>query len=674
MARALSAQDLFGLRLGGAVQALADGRVLYLESSLDRKDNTAHSRVMALVPGRRPVAFTRGPHDSAPRVSPDGRWLAFLAGGDGPSQLWVMPTGGGEGHQVSDLLGGVRSFAWSPDSRSFALVTLVEGGRLQSASTKPRTDQERHTAGVRLASHAFYKLDGEGLFGPGKTEIVHQPLVGSPRLLTGLGARIGRVAFSADGRSLWFIRQSLDLPDVDWSELWQLELNSAAAPRHVAGDSVWSVDDVIPDPLQDRLLVIASDPAKLGYGNDQLYLLGPGQDRLRLLSDLDRPIGDLSACDLVPPGGPSVIWPQGQAMPYALVSTEGRVDVIEVPLDGTAGKTLTRGDHAVHAMAVHPEGLVVARSTAQEPSEIVMLRQGRERVLHRLNTAFLRRHPPQAPVRFSAAAAGGPSVDAWVILPKDPVGQRIPAVLSIHGGPMMMYGRTYTFEFQLLAALGIAVIACNPRGSQGYGEAFCSAISEEWGARDQADLMAACDQALASFPLIDPRRLGVSGGSYGGFMTTWLIGHSRRFSAAHAARSVTDWRQMAGSSDMFWYWHRRLGGHPWQDQAGWVQQSPLSYVDQVQTPVLIEHQEGDLRCPIGQGESYFTALKALGRVAVFVRYPGEFHGMTRDGKPWHRVHRLALLSDWWRHFLLGEPASSALAPHLGTASVGERVS
>ncbi len=664
----LQPEDLFNVTLGGAMQALPDGRIVYLESRLDRHDNSAHTRLMVLTAGGRPVPFSRGPHDSSPSLSPDGRQMAFLARQLDASQLWVMPVSGGEARQVSDLKGGVQSFAWAPDSRSLALISVVDGDRLQAASNKGQTDQKRHTAGVHITSSAYYKLDGEGLFGPGQTQIVHQPLNGAARLLTDWSRRIEQVTFSADGKQLWFISQGLELPDVNWSELWQLDLGSSAGPRHVAGGANWSVDQVIADPDCPRLLVVASDPGQLGYGNEQLYLLQADHRPVRLLADLDRPIGDLSACDLVPPSGPSVIWPSGQPMPYALVSTEGKVDVVQVPLDGGPGRTLTAGDQAVHAMALHPKGLVVARSTPTEPSEIVLLTGGRERVLVRLNRALLRRHPPLVPIRLAAQAPGGPALDAWVLLPATAPGQRVPAVLSIHGGPMMMYGRAYNFEWQILAALGVAVIACNPRGSQGYGQAFCAAIREEWGARDQADLMAACDQALSAFSAIDPDRLGVSGGSYGGFMTTWLIGHTNRFKAAHAARSVTDWRQMAGTSDGFWHWHHQLGGAPWQDIAAYSQQSPLTYVDQVHTPVLIEHQEGDLRCPIGQGETYFTALKALGKTAVFVRYPGEFHGMVRNGKPWHRVHRLGLLSDWWRHFLLGEPAAPALAGHLGVSS------
>ncbi|MHB1842892.1 MAG: TolB family protein, partial [Sulfobacillus sp.] len=180
----LQPDDLFNVTLGGAVQALPDGRVVYLESRLDRHDNSAHTRLMALTAGGRPVPFSRGPHDSSPALSPDGRQMAFLVRQLDASQLWVMPVSGGEARQVSDLKGGVQSFAWAPDSRSLALISVVHGDRLQAASNKAETDQQRHTAGVHITSSAYYKLDGEGLFGPGQTQIVHQPLNGAARLLT----------------------------------------------------------------------------------------------------------------------------------------------------------------------------------------------------------------------------------------------------------------------------------------------------------------------------------------------------------------------------------------------------------------------------------------------------------------------------------------------------------
>ena len=234
--------------------------------------------------------------------------------------------------------------------------------------------------------------------------------------------------------------------------------------------------------------------------------------------------------------------------------------------------------------------------------------------------------------------------------------KRYPAILEIHGGPMMLYAQSFFFEFQCLAAKGYGVIYTNPRGSQGYGTEFCTAIQKEWGNLDYLDVMAGLETALAAESWIDPNQLGVAGGSYGGYMTNWIIGHTDRFKAAVTMRSVVDWRAMVGTGDGGWHWMKRADQKaPWQNDEWYRQQSPITYVENITTPLLIEHQEGDLRCPIEQGEILYTAVKYLNQAPVkFVRYPDEFHGMSRDGKPWHRVHRLETMTDWLDTYIPAE--------------------
>jgi len=251
--------------------------------------------------------------------------------------------------------------------------------------------------------------------------------------------------------------------------------------------------------------------------------------------------------------------------------------------------------------------------------------------------------------RFKAQAPGGPEIDGWIMQPIGfAEGQRYPTILEIHGGPMAMYADAFFFEFQLLAAQGFGVVFSNPRGSQGYDEAHCMAIAKEWGNLDYKDLMAVLDTAIAENPWIDTERLGVTGGSYGGFMTNWIVGHTDRFKAAVTGRSICDWRMMVGTGDFGSYWIRKFDGvAPWVDDTHYKQQSPITYVGNVKTPILIEHQEGDLRCPIDQGMMWYTAIKYLNKAPVrFVTYPGEFHGMSRNGKPWNRIHRLGEIVSW----------------------------
>lgn len=227
-----------------------------------------------------------------------------------------------------------------------------------------------------------------------------------------------------------------------------------------------------------------------------------------------------------------------------------------------------------------------------------------------------------------------------------------PTVLEIHGGPMAMYGYRYFHEFQCLVQAGYAVVYTNPRGSQGYGQRFCDAIVGQWGDKDYRDVMAGLDAALSTWTNLDGEHLGTAGGSYGGFMVNWIVSHSQRFQAAVTMRSVVNRFSAMGSSDMGWLRVPQYGTKPWwEEPEPYWQQSPLKYASDIHTPLLIEHQEKDFRLPVEQGEQLYSALKHLGRPVEMVLYPDESHGMSRTGKPWHRVHRLETIIAWFDRFL-----------------------
>jgi dipeptidyl aminopeptidase/acylaminoacyl peptidase len=231
-------------------------------------------------------------------------------------------------------------------------------------------------------------------------------------------------------------------------------------------------------------------------------------------------------------------------------------------------------------------------------------------------------------------------------------GRRYPVLLNIHGGPAAQYGNVFFDEFQSYTGAGYAVVFTNPRGSQGYGEAFCRATVGNWGDRDYADVMAVLNAALTRFDWLDPDRLGVMGGSYGGYLTTWIIGHTDRFRAACSERAVNNLATLFASSDIGARFARGyVGGTPWQARATHERVSPISYVDAIRTPTLILHGEDDLRCPIGEAEQLFVALKAQNVETLFARFPGANHEMSRTGRPRQRLARFELILDWFRRFI-----------------------
>jgi dipeptidyl aminopeptidase/acylaminoacyl peptidase len=245
----------------------------------------------------------------------------------------------------------------------------------------------------------------------------------------------------------------------------------------------------------------------------------------------------------------------------------------------------------------------------------------------------------------------GHRVQGWIMKPYNfRKGRKYPAIVEVHGGPRAQYGNVLFHEMQYLAAKGYVVFYCNPRGSQGYGEAHAKAIVGDWGGPDYEDVMAGTD-ILCELPYVDPKRIGITGGSYGGYMTNWVVGHTKRFRAAVTQRSVVNLISFFGSSDMGWDLNEEFLALPWTKFEELKRMSPITYAHKIRTPLLIIHSENDLRCPIEQAEQLFVYLKYLGRKVEFVRFPEEPHGLSRGGRPDRRMARLQFISDWFDRYL-----------------------
>jgi dipeptidyl aminopeptidase/acylaminoacyl peptidase len=262
--------------------------------------------------------------------------------------------------------------------------------------------------------------------------------------------------------------------------------------------------------------------------------------------------------------------------------------------------------------------------------------------------------------RFTAASADGTEVDAWLVRPPGfDEGRKYPVLLTIHGGPFSQYGTGFFDEVQVYAGAGYCVLFSNPRGGSGYSEEWGRAIrggpsSDEgpgWGSVDYEDVMGVVDTALERFPFLDGDRLGVLGGSYGGFLTSWVVGHTKRFKAALSERSVNQLVSAFGSSDLFWIFERQFGGPMWDNVDEWLQMSPATYAREIETPLLIVHSETDLRCNIEQGEHLFTLLRLLGKEVEMLRFPAESHELSRSGSPVHRVQRFEAILEWFGRYL-----------------------
>ncbi len=438
-----------------------------------------------------------------------------------------------------------------------------------------------------------------------------------------------------------------------------------AGVRVTAGDGPFGSPAFSPDGR--RIAFLGHRRPRSVYSDTRLWVAelaegtAPGPVRC-LTADHPRSLGDKSLTDMRVAGGDfRPAWSADGGRLYVLGSDRGTTQLLAVDARTGAVARLTCGEAVVFDASVAPAAgrAAFAVATADNPNDIFAADLPAAlpappglapRRLTDCNADLLARRRTVLPRRFTFRAAGGPEADGWVWRPEGASADSPrPGVLEIHGGPQLMYTGTFFLEFQLLLARGIGVVITNPRGSQGYGEAFCAGIEGGWGTADHADVMAGLDAALAANPWLDADRLGVAGGSYGGYLTAWIIGHTRRFRAAAVMRPVINAHSFYGSCDLGHRWDEvwAAGLPPWEDPAAYLRVSPIAHAGAIRTPTLIIQSEEDHRCPPEQAEQLFAALKMQGVEAEFLRYPGESHGLSRGGKPWHRVHRLRHIAAWF---------------------------
>jgi dipeptidyl aminopeptidase/acylaminoacyl peptidase len=585
-----------------------------------------------------PRRLTHGKRDSAPRYSPDGRWIAFLRSEPaGKAQVYVLPADGGEARALSDLPGGARTPVWSPDSRSIAFTARVpEPGRYgQDEKVTAEKEAPRRITGLQ------YRLDGEGFILDRREHVFvvecsdcdDQP---EPRQLTDGDFDDSDVEWSPDGTWLAFTsarheRREHDLVrDVflirpDGSELQQLTDSSLSLGRPAFTADSATVLTLGEDEGRDGTRWVCSNTGLFAIALD-----APG--RPRRLTDAETYNLTLTR----------IVVAEGRALVAA--ENRGAVDLLAVPLDGAEPVVLSAGERMITAFDVAGGSTVLTFAEGGTPGELGVLRAGRLEQLTDF-ASRLREHAAPLPItELDTSAPDGYRVHGFLVTPATDGPH--PVLLMIHGGPFAQYGWTLFDEAQVYAGAGYAVVYGNPRGSSGYGEAHGRAIIGDVGERSSPDLLALLDAAL-SRPDLDASRVGVLGGSHGGFMTSWLVGHTDRFRAAVSERAVNAIDSFVGSSDIGWGFAADLYSPDPEDQR---RQSPLRYADAITTPLLIIHSEHDWRCPLEQAQRLYVALRQRDAVVELLLFPGEGHELSRSGLPGHRVARFEAIVDWFdRH-------------------------
>jgi acylaminoacyl-peptidase len=632
--------------------------------------------------------------DRSGRFSPDGRTLAFISDRrlqveeepdrpkerrerDDCDQVHLLPLDGGEARRLTDLPRGVNELAWSPDGSTIAVLTsslgaTIEADRRRRGRLPKPKPGEPPLSDYRYIDRLGYQFNGAGFVDDREAHIwlvdaatgAARPLVAGPSEESGL-------AWSPDGRRLAFAANRHRDPDIAWrSAIHVVDVATREVTTITGGsDSVFSSPAWTPDgrwvvALGDRFPRAAYRTGIWRFAADGSDAGAGGGTDLLAASEL-KPDAAMGS-DVTIGEGPAIV-PTGDGTGVLfLAPIEGSYELWRVALDGgSAPERLTDGRHHLsgwHAVATGTGDRVAAiRSDPTTFPEVVVLDvpaaggpaasggPAAPRALTRLNAGLATELSLVAPVARTWESDGGP-IQGW-LYPGGP--GRQPLVLEIHGGPHTLYGWSPVLEWQVLAGAGISVLASNPRGSEGYSEAFNRANLEDWGDGPMADVLAGVDQAIAD-GLADPDRLGITGGSYGGYLTNWIVGRTQRFRAAVTCRSVVDMRLLFLTGDISGgEWAKiEFGRYPWEDPGYFDAISPLSLAGNVRTPLLIQHSERDLRTTVGQAEALFTVLRSLRRPVRMMRVPDESHELTRGGTPYRRAENLVQVRDWFVHFLV----------------------
>ena len=705
--RNITEKDLFDFTWIGDPQMSPDGsRVVFVRVTVnDKKDGYKTSLWSVPSAGNEaPRQLTRGDRDSSPRWSPDGRSIVFIRGGekDGkpePGQLCMLPmAGGGDSFVFTDLPKGASNPEWSPDGKTIAFASSSNPEDLAKHEKKKRKEEEQKKAAdaaavspspaktgdkpkadepeeresdIQVITQAVFRRDNEGFIDPKRPPhiwVVSAPASADekvqPKQLTSGRFEEENFFWSKDGKTMYFASLRVDEP---YYQLPRTELYSVAA---TGGEPVKintfemnaGTFSLSPDGKQIAFVASTTEPVN-SYTQPDLWVadLMPNAKPRNLTAGLDFDIGRGLTGDNAPPraGGPGgPIWTADGRGILDVVGKEGRNNVTRFDATTGAPTEITRGNQGVLRFRASADRSKIAYtlSTPTMVNELFVADASgnQPRQITRVNEALFSKLNLTEPEEIWYESFDGKRVHTWAQKPPgfDPK-KKYPLILNIHGGPHAAYGYIFSHEFQWMAAKGYVVLYPNPRGSTTYGQEFGNIIQHNYPGDDYKDLMAGVDEVVRR-GYVDTEKLGVTGGSGGGLLTNWTIGQTDRFAAAVSQRDIADWEAWWYTADFTLFQPTWFKGAPFNEQEDFRKRSPITYINNVKTPLMLILGEADYRTPPSSGgDQMFRALKFRKIPTVMVRFPGESHELSRSGKPWHRIERLQHIVGWFDKWLMG---------------------
>lgn len=601
--------------------------------------------------------------DRSPVWSPDGTKLLFLRVEKGEDKIYLMSREGGAPECVFHARGSIAAAKWAQKGKSIiARFRKADPDEDAEKAIKEGKEPESKAPAARRVTRLFYRLDGDGFFPQERYHLFLIKLADNSVTQLTRGKADAEAPFDVlpDGNTIGFVMNAHRDPDLHPFHQQIFLLNLKTGKRKSLSLEYGAKEAMAFSPDGKYVAYIGHHNLHDAWGVERMHPfvveLRTGAER-NLTPKFDRQAIDITIGDLgYGLGGPQLFWGADSKSIYYQVSDEGDTHVARIGLKGGTPQRVWRAAGQAPVLDVQGNSLALIHVDFESLGAVQYcsnLKSPRPafKELKRFNTDYIASHEfgKLREVRFKSK--DGQPLHGWIVTPPDfRKGKKYPAIIEIHGGPRAQYGRVFFHEMQYLAASGYVVMFTNPRGSQGYGRDFADAITAKWGTVDFHDLMAAAD-LLEKQSFVDKKRIGVTGGSYGGYLTNIAIGKTQRFKAAVTQRSVVDLHSFVGSSDIGYLDNYEFGGYAWENPEGYKAMNPLTYVENMHTPLLISHSENDYRCPIEQAEQLFAQLKIRGRTVEFIRFPEEFHGLSRGGRPDRRVIRLEAIRNWFDRYL-----------------------
>ena len=689
--RNITEKDLFSFVWIADPQVSPEGsRVAFVRVTVNEKKDGYNTSIWTVSPVTGEThQLTNGTRDSSPRWSPDGKYLAFVRvtekdGRPDQPQLFMLAMAGGDSFQFTTLPRGASQPQWSPDGKTIAFVNsanpedLAKQASMQRPQPSPspspgeaKKPEDNRESDVRVITRAVYRSNNSGYLDskhPQHIWVVSAPRTGddkfTPRQLTSGRFDEGSVTWARDSSQIYF---TSDHREESYYELPKTDVYSIA----VAGGQPIKLTSfnmgaggfaLSPNGKQLAFIASVTEPVN-SYTEPDLWVMdvASGAQPRNLTGDFDYDVGSGVGGDNTAPragGGNPPVWSADGRSIIEVYAKEGKANVGAFEVASGKETDVTSGNQAIVSFRAAPDAsrFVCIISTPTRIGDLFWLGHpgGATKQLTHLNDELFSRLNLTEPEEIWYKSFDGKRVHAWVQKPPDfDAHKKYPLILNIHGGPHAAYGFIFDHEFQWMAAKGYVVLYPNPRGSTSYGQEFGNIIQYHYPGDDYKDLMAGVDE-LVGRGYIDTNKLGVTGGSGGGLLTNWTIGQTTRFAAAVSQRDIANWSDWWYSADFTLFQPSWFKAPPFEDPEDYKARSPLTYIKNVKTPLMLILGEADYRTPPGAGgEEMFRALKYRRIPTVMVRFPNESHELSRSGQPWHRIERLQHIVGWFDHWLLG---------------------